>query len=344
MTLGQGGAAVAAGEWARSAAEVTVGRDPDAVPRARSFVRSSLDGAGAEIAADAELVVAELVTNASLHGEPPIAVRLVQLEGGIRVEVEDAGTDLPVSVRPDTNAMTGRGLALVAAVAVRWGVGPGRRDGKVVWAELSEAPPPGLPLGRGVADPDITLIRGASSPAVRDESAYPVVLPGVPTAFLLAAKAQVDNVVRELTLLQRGQRSGGAELPGEMAELVEMVTVEFAQVRREMRRAAVEAIRRGEQISDVRLQLPLPSAAAAERYMIALDEVDRHARAAHLLTLVPPRSHRVFRRWYLSAIVDQLRRWAAGEIPKPPEPFALALAAEVDDQPGEFPASDRFDD
>jgi anti-sigma regulatory factor (Ser/Thr protein kinase) len=333
---------VAAGEWARSAAEVTVGRDPDAVPRARRFVRSSLDGAGAELAADAELVVAELVTNASLHGEPPIAVRLVQLEGGIRVEVEDAGGDLPVSVRADTNAMTGRGLALVAAVAVRWGVGPGRRDGKVVWAELSEAPPPGLPLGGGGADPDISLVRSSPTASLRDEPAYPVVLPGVPTAILLAAKAEVDNVVRELTLLRRGQMSSGVELPGEMAELVEMVTVEFAQVRREMRRAAVEAIRRGDRTSDIRLQLPLSSAAAAERYMVALDEVDRHARAAHLLTLVPPRSHRVFRRWYLTTLVDQLRAWAGGETPKPPEPFAVALAAEVDGWPAgsEPPAGD----
>lgn len=321
-----------AGEWGRSAAEVTVGRDPDAVPRARRFVRSSLEGAGTEIAADAELVVAELVTNASLHGEPPIAVRLIQLEGGIRVEVEDAGADLPISVRADKTAMTGRGLALVAAVSVRWGVAPGRRGGKVVWAELSEAPPPGL-LGDRSTEPDITLVRGSAPTPVRDEPAYPVVLPGVPTVILLAAKAQVDNVVRELTLLRRGQQSSGVELPGEMAELVEMVTVEFAQVRTEMRRAAVEAIRRGDQTSDIRLLLPLSSGRAAERYMVALDQVDRHARAAHLLTLVPPRSHRVFRRWYLTAIVDQLRAWAAGQTPRPPEPFALALAAEVDSWP-----------
>lgn len=323
-----------------TAAEVTVGSDPDAVPRARRFVRWSLAGESYDLVADAELIVTELVTNASLHGKPPIAVRLIQTGNCVRLEVEDAGKTLPVQGLERADAMTGRGLSVVAATASNWGVGPAREGGKVVWAEL-----PAAVEARGTHGPsasELDRVRQSwTDPGA--EKTYQVVLPGVPTDFLLAAKAQIDNVVRELTLLRRGEAADGISLPPEMDTLIRTVTVDFAEARNEMKREAAAASERGEAATDLVLQLPLSAADTAGRYLEALEQADRYARAAHLLTLAAPRSHRIFRQWYLQSIVEQLHS-AAGGVGRLTQPrqFALALAGEVDRLPRLEAASIRL--
>src|SRR5206468_2459460 len=69
---------------------------------------------------------------------------------------------------------------------------------------------------------------------------------------------------------------------------------------------------------------------AGERYLAALDESDRYARSARLLTMAPPQSHQTFRRWYVRGLIDQLRAISAGGAPVPPKPFPQVLAEEVD--------------
>src|SRR3712207_9447070 len=63
---------------------------PNAVPRARQFVTGRLQGAGLEqYRDDAELAVAELVTNALLHAAPPVSLRVLPQDDKVRVEVQD---------------------------------------------------------------------------------------------------------------------------------------------------------------------------------------------------------------------------------------------------------------
>jgi anti-sigma regulatory factor (Ser/Thr protein kinase) len=59
---------------AAPSAELVLDADFGAVPRSRRFVTSCLSGLVS--AADAELMTAELVTNALLHGAAPIVLRL----------------------------------------------------------------------------------------------------------------------------------------------------------------------------------------------------------------------------------------------------------------------------
>lgn len=95
----------------------------------------------------AVLLVSELLTNACLHARAPrgryIAARCVLGDGGLRVEVSDAGgSELPVAREAGPDDETGRGLALVAALASRWGAYPRRHGiGKTVWFELHHVPP-----------------------------------------------------------------------------------------------------------------------------------------------------------------------------------------------------------
>ncbi|TDC98466.1 ATP-binding protein [Actinomadura sp. 7K507] len=74
----------------------------------------------------ARLVVCELVTNAYLHGEGPIIVRVLRdgNDGPVTVEVWDAGEGRPV-VRPENYAASsGRGLLLMSELVQAWGVRP----------------------------------------------------------------------------------------------------------------------------------------------------------------------------------------------------------------------------
>jgi GAF domain-containing protein len=323
--------------------ELTLGTEPDALPRARRLARLALKGEPPDIAADAELVLSELVTNAILHGAAPITVR-VRVEGGVRVEVEDAGHTAPAPARHSTGVMTGRGLSMVAAIASRWGVDPAGQGGKVVWAELGRG---GAGAGPGAGatsqpDTDIEALLAAWSLDRPRDTTYPVRLGAVSTELLLSAKAHIDNVVRELMLLREGEASRGVALAPEMAALVRTVTVDFAEARAEIKRQAAAAAARGEQLTDLELHLTAAAADAGERYLKALDQADRYCRSAHLLTLAPPRAHRIFRHWYVEAIVDQLRALAGGEEPAAPRPFQLVLTQEVAKLAEEADASARL--
>ena len=96
-------------------------------------------------------------------------------------------------------------------------------------------------------------------------------------------------------------RSAGTQ-PGDLSasatRLIEAVTTDFAEAHRD-KRQALDAAAEGLAIVDLELHLPAAAAGAGERYLAALDEADRWARSAHLLTLAPPASHRVFRQWYV---------------------------------------------
>ncbi|MGK5532923.1 ATP-binding protein [Streptomyces sp. URMC 129] len=97
------------------------------------------------IAQTAEIVVAELATNAALHArclDRDFRVRLTTGPGllaptVLRVDVEDLLADRhPDFALTDPEAESGRGLILIEAFADRWGVLDRRPHGKTVWAEL----------------------------------------------------------------------------------------------------------------------------------------------------------------------------------------------------------------
>ncbi|MDQ1705522.1 MAG: hypothetical protein QOF18_1888 [Frankiaceae bacterium] len=306
--------------------ELVLGPEPDAVPRARRFVVEALGDEPAATVEAAELIVAELVTNALLHGEPPVTLRLARLADRVRVEVEDAGHQVPVLGRRDLDAMTGRGLGMVAAVSGEWGIDPAAAGGKVVWAEL---PHGGAEAGTGHgaeldADALLAAWQGDDQPG---EPTYVVHLGAVPTDLLIDAKSRLDNLVREFSLA--GSESAGQPASAAFAAVAQTITQSLGSVRAEIKRQALAAASRGDAETSLVLRLPASMADAGERYLAALDEADAYARAGQLLNLETPRLHRVFRRWYVQALVDQLRAQAAGEAPAPPPSFQQRLVEEV---------------
>jgi hypothetical protein len=106
-------------------------------PRAaRHFVVETLTRWGCEeLVADAAVVVTELATNAVVHAQSDFTVALLSRPGDVRISVRDASDALPVLGDLAVAALSGRGVALVAAMASRWGTDR-TSDGKVVWAEF----------------------------------------------------------------------------------------------------------------------------------------------------------------------------------------------------------------
>jgi len=110
----------------------------DAPRAARRFVVSTLTGWQMEdIVEDAALVVTELATNAVLHASSGFRVVIAVSPMLARISVVDSSSEEPWRKEASLGRNSGRGLALVSALAERWGTTSGEQSGgKVVWAEL----------------------------------------------------------------------------------------------------------------------------------------------------------------------------------------------------------------
>ncbi|MFJ4829549.1 SpoIIE family protein phosphatase [Streptomyces sp. NPDC088747] len=119
--------------------------EPEGVAAARRQVRELLhDWASEDQLDSAVLLVSEMMTNVLVHTDADaLLVAEVTGEGGkrrMRVEVTDAGDDLPHKRDPGELASSGRGLVLVELLADLWGVDP-RGEGKSIWFEFYEPAP-----------------------------------------------------------------------------------------------------------------------------------------------------------------------------------------------------------
>lgn len=112
---------------------VAIARRHFAAATARREVPTRVRDAGA-------LAVSELVTNAIVHGQEPITLRVTTLDRMVHVAVSDGDPRPPRPGRRDAHlrAEHGRGLAIVASLSEQWGCEPAvQRPGKTVWCNLT---------------------------------------------------------------------------------------------------------------------------------------------------------------------------------------------------------------
>ena len=114
------------------------GPDTAFVPEARHKLSEAMVGSHQRCIDDAQLVVAELVTNAIEHAHSNVGVSVTRMGDALRIEVDDdERTSQPRVLHPDALSETGRGLLIVDHVALRWGVERHWGNGKTLWAELA---------------------------------------------------------------------------------------------------------------------------------------------------------------------------------------------------------------
>ncbi len=134
----------------------TLPPDLASVPAARRWAVSLClaQGLSAEVVGDVALLVSELVTNGVVHGRSELTLELVIDVGddgrfSLHVEVADGDSRLPRIETRDAEAIGGRGLGIVTAVADDFGV----RElpfGKAVWFDLVGAGAGGVERATGI--------------------------------------------------------------------------------------------------------------------------------------------------------------------------------------------------
>ena len=115
---------------------------------ARAFAREC-DRFSAQTAETAELLVSELVTNASQAAcrtvpgppgfwrQPAVQLSLRCFPGELLIEVIDYSPGLPVLTSPDRESEHGRGLQLIESLSREWGWFPVPGGGKCVYCRLT---------------------------------------------------------------------------------------------------------------------------------------------------------------------------------------------------------------
>lgn len=113
-----------------------IGRQIDRPIEARRAVRALLKGVPPEIVETVELLTSELATNALQHGAGNVGLVVAVKDSVVRVELRDANPKSDLGARmPATSETSGRGLAIVNALAAEWGIVPSN-EGQVVWFEF----------------------------------------------------------------------------------------------------------------------------------------------------------------------------------------------------------------
>ena len=119
---------------------LALGDDLQAPGRARAAVRRALvDWKLPALVEDAVLAVSELVTNALVHGRPPVELTLHCSGGQVRIGVHDNNPAQPPmtgSGHSPTGATSGRGVAIITALADDVGCEQVPEDGKIVYASF----------------------------------------------------------------------------------------------------------------------------------------------------------------------------------------------------------------
>jgi len=106
------------------------------VAACRRFVGNAMAAWGIDVADDVMLLTNELATNAVIHARGSFRVVLTLKGSRIRVAVSDDNTRLPELPHVPLEALSGRGLSMVVAMAKVWGIDPEDTAGKTIWFEL----------------------------------------------------------------------------------------------------------------------------------------------------------------------------------------------------------------
>ena len=286
-------------------ARIALPRSPASVGTARRFIEARTAAWSFPEPAGSQLVLigSELVTNAVLHARTELTLTLELRDGRVRIGVKDRSKAPPALRHYRADALTGRGLGVVAALSDSWGISTAP-DGKEVWAEVAASADA---AGDGVRRPPEEVRQASDAPPAAAEGLQTVRFPAVPVAGYLALQAHNDALFRELELISIELEGGaGGRVAPPLAELVGQLYWRFRGQRDSYRDVVAAAQARGEPTVDLETKAPPSAAGAALGYLELLERADELCRAGVLLTPEPPAEVKDLRRWFVEEMVAQL--------------------------------------
>jgi anti-sigma regulatory factor (Ser/Thr protein kinase) len=288
-----------------TSARIALPGSPASVGTARRFIEARTAAWSFPEPAGAQLVLigSELVTNAVLHARTELTLTLELRDGRVRISVKDRSRSAATLRHYQADAVTGRGLGVVAALSDSWGISAAT-DGKVVWAEVAAS---GSAAGTEVQRPPEEVRQPPPAPPAPDEGLRTVRFPAVPVDGYLALQAHNDALFRELELVSIELETGGAtRVAPDLAEVVGQLYSRFRGQRDSYRDVVAAAQARGEPTVDLETKVPPSAAGATLGYLELLERADELCRAGVLLTPEPPPEVKDLRRWFVEEMVAQL--------------------------------------
>ena len=296
---------------------ITLPAEPTSASAARRFVMDQLRDVDDDVIEAAALLTTELATNAILHAATDFAVKVTTDDDRIRIELTDESPVMPVRRRFSTEAGTGRGLRLVEALSLRWGVEPAD-PGKTVFFEVDTTQGAAAPAVEFELDlgewPDLADIPPPPGPGLTR-----VCIVDLPLAVEHRSSEHYAELFREFALIAERQPELRSQVPGRLLGLVDELNGQFSGFTSRPRAELTAAQERGDATVDLEYWVPAEVGAAATRLDELLDEAEEFCRSGGaLLTLAGPPDVVEYRKWFLAQFVDQ----CAGRAPTPWPPPA----------------------
>lgn len=282
--------------------KLTVDVGPRSVGLVRRWVSDTCVGIGRpELVDCARLGVSELVTNALLHGAPPISVAVRGTVEHPRIEVSD-GSPRPPAVAGERAglATTGRGLSIVSKCSIAWGAEVASSR-KIVWFEPASEVRPHVdpPYSLSVSEP----------PRSADLSGefIPITILGAHAPTCYALLTHYRELRRELRMLAM-THSEDYPLANHLSELILSFEKEFPQ-------AAIaqleHALSHGQTELDVEVNIGARLPTLIPQILEVLDLADAFSRAQKFLALARTPDQNAYSHWFLG----EFSRQANGEAP-----------------------------
>ncbi|HEX8780224.1 MAG TPA: ATP-binding protein, partial [Nocardioides sp.] len=266
---------------------------PTSVGRARRMLREYLAGTDLEPSTEAvELVVSELVTNAIVHTGGEIEVAAAMGRSGLRVEVADSGSHLPLVASYDAMASTGRGLHLVTELTDRWGVDPSP-EGKVIWFDIGPAD-----VDAAQTDGDPATSRAEPRSRAEPADTVEVVLIDVPALVHGAWQQHAKAILREHLLARLETDPHAIDIHAATMDALAIVEEQVGtpEAPEDPAELLAAAVRPESTWAERRLVVPASSVPHFDILDRQLDVAMDQARAGRLLTPPTQPEFRAFRR------------------------------------------------
>ena len=244
-----------------------------------------------------------MITNALLHAEQPVSVRLRGTRDHPRIEVRDGSRqppDLPdLDGNPEDDLLLtfGRGLSIVARVSSAWGAELDE-EGKIVWF----VPQVELVDGRGVQGTitELQPILREDPPEVEDP--VDVTLLGLPLPEMKANRMHLRELRRELRLLALGHEAN-YPLAASLSRFFSELDATFWRGLRDER--LTSALLDEDDELDLTITVPRRSGDDFQRFIELLELADAFCRQERLLILARTREQVAFQTWMFGEFVRQ---------------------------------------